>query len=169
MEGWYAFRIFRNGRSRFISRLQDEHLRYYFIEKETQSLDLNYHVVTEKKLLFPSLVFVRCDVAWVKNVQRDPDAAVAPYTKIGSREPSLIPDREMELLMFVVKAAGYQLDVYEGDLSKGDHVRVLEGVFKGAEGYVLRVHGNKRFVVSIQGVAAVATSYIPQQFLERIS
>ena len=55
------------------------------------------------------------------------------------------------------------------ELVKGDRVRVTEGVFKGAEGYITRVHGTKRFVVVIEGIAAVATSYIPGKFLEKLT
>lgn len=50
----------------------------------------------------------------------------------------------------------------------GDHVRVVDGVFKGAEGYVKRIQGRKRLIVSIEGIAVVATSYIPRSFLESI-
>ncbi len=42
------------------------------------------------------------------------------------------------------------------------------GPFKGAEGYIVRVKNTKRFIVSIEGVAAVATGYIPKNFIEKI-
>ena len=51
---------------------------------------------------------------------------------------------------------------------QGDHVRVIDGVFKGAEGYICRIKKNHRLIVTIHGICAVATSYIPQAFLERI-
>ena len=47
--------------------------------------------------------------------------------------------------------------------------RVTEGVFKGAEGYIRRVKGNRRLIVSIEGVVAVATTYTPGCFLEKIT
>ena len=45
---------------------------------------------------------------------------------------------------------------------------VTGGIFKGAEGYIKRIQGNKRLVVSIEGVVAVATSYIPAVYLEKL-
>lgn len=51
------------------------------------------------------------------------------------------------------------------ELRRGDRVRVTEGVFK-AEGYIRRVKGNRRLIVSIEGVVAVATTYIPGCFLK---
>jgi len=47
-------------------------------------------------------------------------------------------------------------------------VRVIDGKFKGAEGYICRIKKNSRLVVAIQGVCAVATSYIPQSFIQKI-
>lgn len=44
------------------------------------------------------------------------------------------------------------------DLRSGDRVRVTEGPFKGAEGYIKRIKGNRRLIVSIEGVVAVATN-----------
>ena len=76
--------------------------------------------------------------------------------------------------MFIfVCTAGQQGLSYLGEdkpeYHKGDRVRVTDGVFKGAEGYVKRIKKDRRLVVSIRGVVAVATSYIPPQFLEIIS
>jgi len=74
----------------------------------------------------------------------------------------------METFIWVTKTGCKSLEAYNIELVKGDRVRVIDGIFKGAEGYVCRVHGTKRFVVKINGVAAVATTYIPRGFLEKI-
>jgi len=51
---------------------------------------------------------------------------------------------------------------------QGEKVRVVEGPLKGAEGYIKRIRRNRRLLVSIEGIVAVATSYIPPQFLEKV-
>lgn len=87
------------------------------------------------------------------------------------KKPYAIPDREMNIFMLVCSAGENGLEYFGTDdirLQKGDRVRVIDGVFKGAEGYIRRIRGNRRLFVSIQGVCAVATSYIPQCFLEKI-
>ena len=48
-------------------------------------------------------------------------------------------------------------------------VRVTEGPFRGAEGYVKRIRRDRRLLVSIEGIVAVATAFIEPQFLEEIS
>lgn len=45
-------------------------------------------------------------------------------------------------------------------MQKGDRVRITGGVFEGVEGIFVRVKGDRRVVVSIQGVMAVATTFI---------
>ena len=52
--------------------------------------------------------------------------------------------------------------------TKGDKVRVIDGVFKGAEGHIVRIKKNHRLCVCITGLCAVATGYIPKAFLEKI-
>ena len=51
---------------------------------------------------------------------------------------------------------------------QGDHVKVIDGTFKGAEGYICRIKKNHRLIITVHGVCAVATSYIPQAFLKKI-
>ena len=51
----------------------------------------------------------------------------------------------------------------------GDRVRVLEGPLQGAEGYIKRIRKDRRLLVAIEGFIAVATSFIPPQFLEKVS
>jgi transcription antitermination factor NusG len=47
-------------------------------------------------------------------------------------------------------------------------VRVTEGPLKGAEGYIRRIRKDRRLLVSIEGVVAVATSYIPMSQLMKV-
>ena len=47
-------------------------------------------------------------------------------------------------------------------------MRVVEGPLKGAEGYIKRIQKNRRLLVAIEGIVAVATSYIPPQFMETV-
>ena len=47
-------------------------------------------------------------------------------------------------------------------------MRVLEGPLKGAEGYIKRIRKDRRLLVAIEGFIAVATTFIPPQFLEKV-
>mgnify|MGYP002895211550 FL=1 len=83
-----------------------------------------------------------------------------------------IPDREMELFMQITSADTSDLEYFSDeaiDYRSGDKVRVTGGPFKGAEGYIKRIRGNRRLVVALEGIIAVATTYIPGCFLEKTS
>ena len=60
------------------------------------------------------------------------------------------------------------LDPIATALQKGDRVRVTGGIFEGVEGAIIRVKGDRRVSVCIQGVMAVATAYIHPSLIERI-
>ena len=51
---------------------------------------------------------------------------------------------------------------------QGQRVRVIDGPYKGCTGFIKRVKGDRRLLVSVEGLALVATSYIPSAFLEKI-
>ena len=45
----------------------------------------------------------------------------------------------------------------------------MAGVFEGAEGVLVRVKGDRRVVVAIEGLVAVATTFIHPSMLEKIN
>ena len=50
----------------------------------------------------------------------------------------------------------------------GEIVKVIDGLFKGAEGRVARVAGQQRVVLSLSGIGLISTAYIPTAFLRPI-
>jgi hypothetical protein len=76
-------------------------------------------------------------------------------------------------MFLFVCTAGEQGLTYLGDdrpeYHQGDRVRVIDGPFKGAEGHIKRIKKDRRLVVTVSGVAAVATSYIHPSLLEVVS
>ena len=88
-----------------------------------------------------------------------------------ARIPMAIPDDEMNIFMLVTSCGNGSLEYLGCDEKKfmrGDRVKVIDGDFKGAEGYICRIRKDNRLVVSVTGVCAVATTYIPRCFLEVI-
>ena len=85
--------------------------------------------------------------------------------------------RQMEEQMrsFIIVAGSEEeqvrlLDEQSFDLSKGMRVRVTGGMFEGAEGVLTKVSGarDRRVVVRIEGVAAVAAPTIDARLIEPI-
>ncbi len=126
--------------------------------------------------LVSGLLFVHCTEGELLDYKKNHDTALLYYTDPasgGRSKPGRIPDREMDIFRIATSLASTDPDaIYLGSdtdkLCKGDRVRVTEGVYKGAEGYVKRIRHARKVLVAIKGVAVVALSNIEPKFLEKI-
>ena len=57
------------------------------------------------------------------------------------------------------------IDEVNGTYKQGEFVRIVDGTFKGIEGRVTKITGQKRVIVELPGLCSVATAYIPKCFL----
>jgi len=147
---WYAFRTYRNGKKYFLNFLDSTGIQTFIPE------------------LFPSLVFLRTGAKEVLSLRQNFFGLAAPYTIPGTTTAAPIPDREMESFRFVLEKGCSTMDPVDVELCQGDKVRVTDGIFKDCEGYIIRIKGDRRFVVKISGVVAVATMYIPKSSLQKV-
>lgn len=94
------------------------------------------------------------------------------YKAADRQSYAVIPDRQMAAFRLVTESGVSGLTFFADDeitrYKQGDRVRVTEGPLKGAEGYIRRIRKDRRLLVSIEGVVAVATSYIPLHQLEKV-
>jgi transcription antitermination factor NusG len=84
--------------------------------------------------------------------------------------PIVIPEKQMRDFIAVAGTLDEQLiwlDPSTTKLKKGDKVRITGGLFKGVEGTLMRIKGDRRVVVAIQGFMAVATAFIHPSLLEK--
>lgn len=83
-----------------------------------------------------------------------------------------IPNKQMEDFIRVSSAEDDRVIFlkYSNYLAKpGQRVKVTQGHFAGVEGVIKRINNNKRVVVQIDGVAAVAITYVPTEYLIAIN
>lgn len=85
-----------------------------------------------------------------------------------------VPTKQMESFIAIAGNENERilyLNPDELNLTNGDRVRILDGPFKGTEGILIKIERRreKRVVVKIDGVAAVATTTIPQILIEKIN
>ena len=154
---WYAFRAYWNRLGQVKQMLEEAGVEYY-----------------AQKIL-PSYVFVHSTHDKLEAMRRyEYDNELHRFYVYWDKEnsrPAVVPDREIEVFRIVTSAVQSGLELLGDDLPKyhkGDLVRVTGGPFKGAEGHVVRIRKDRRLVVTISGVAALATSYIPKELLEKI-
>ena len=97
-----------------------------------------------------------------------------PIRFIMNREycrPVVIPDAQMR--NFILVAGSYDeavlyIESAELNLVKGQKVRITDGVFKGVIGEFVRIRHDRRVVVNIEGVMAMATIFIPPSLVEPV-
>ena len=131
-----------------------------------------------RKTLVPAihnLIFVHASQEVLTNLkihrkEFDPMRYMTKTSADGHKELLYVPDRQMEDFMRVASAQDDTiifLDVRDS-ANMGRRVRITAGPFKGVEGVIKRIRKNKYFLIQIDGVAAVAITYIPADCLEPI-
>lgn len=88
----------------------------------------------------------------------------------GKSEPQFVPADQMTHFMEVCRSEGAKVMAPDVKFEIGDRVRVVSGALKGVEGVYVRTSARheKRLVVQIDGVVAVATAAIPATDLEKV-
>ncbi len=93
-------------------------------------------------------------------------------TDDAPRQILRVPDKQMEDFIRVASVQDDSVMFLEyGDYLNnkiGTRVRVTEGQFAGVEGVIKRINKNRRVVVQIDGIAAVAITYVPAHSLQVI-
>jgi len=148
---WYAAKVYYNRMEPIRSQLVEDKAEYFIPE------------------VISSLAFIHVTDSYLKRFEQDNFSRLWIYRDPLTHIPSAIPEREMEVFIFVCSSGEQGLSFLGDDrpeYHQGDLVRVTDGPFKGAEGHIKRIKKDRRLVVSIRGVAAVATTFIHPQFLE---
>lgn len=170
---WFALKVFYNRVFAIEDALLKRGIACYLPCETVKVVKSDGTKKTVRKPVINSLLFFYAETSVARVIQEALQGKAILYTRrVGyQREPLAIPEKEMNIFMLVTSAGEKGLEYFETENPKfyqGDHVRVIDGVFKGAEGYICRIKKNHRLIVTIHGICAVATSYIPQAFLERI-
>ena len=193
---WYALKVFYNKVFEIEALLTDMDLETYIPVRQVQ-LKGEDHMRAARRLATPddrrrdnqfvqagpvifkrvpvvsSLLFVRAPKERLPEVDTCVDGRGFVYKTADRKTEAIIPDKQMAMFQMVCSSGAEGLEFFaDDDLTRykaGDKVRVLEGPLKGAEGYIKRIRKDRRLLVSIEGFIAVATSFIPPQFLEKIS
>lgn len=149
-------------------------------------LPMHYELVEtktggKKRVLLPAihnLLFVRSTQEYLTNLKMCRDE-FAPMRYMMKRSHSTdakseilqVPDVQMNNFMRVASVQDDRvmfLDNNEFIHKVGQRVRVIDGYFAGVEGVIKRINKNKRVVVQLEGVAAVAIAFVPASQLSII-
>ena len=175
---WYPMRVTYH-REMKIKTLLDEigvecflPMHYELIETKTGG---------KKRVLLPAihnLIFVRSTQEFLTSLKMCHEE-FAPMRYMMKKSVSgdckseilQVPDWQMNNFMRVASIQDDRvifLDNTEFINKVGQRVKVIDGSFSGVEGVIKRINKNKRVVVQLEGVAAVAIAFIPASQLSII-
>ena len=132
------------------------------------------HGVMVKRLV-PSvhnLIFIHITPSEMTEYKRSTELPIRYMMNRETHKPIIVPNREMD--NFIKVAGTYEekliyLNPNPGDFTKGERVRIIGGMFAGAEGVFIRLKGDRRVLVNIEGLVAVATTYVHPSMIEKIT
>ena len=156
-KSWYALRITYSRELAFKEYLDSRGVRNF--------LPMRYEYVFRGERKIRKLVPVVHNLVFVYATRSEVDEM---KSTVGASLPiRYIMDRETRQPINYDEQVVY-LDPSVVSMKKGDRVRVTGGIFEGVEGEFVRIKGDRRVVVSIQGVMAVATAFIHPSLIELI-
>ena len=169
---WYAIRVTYSRELAFKEYLDKAHIenfipmRYEYIMKKGRRM---------RKLVpaIHNLVFVHSTRECIDELKNESGMQI-PIRYIMNREthqPVVIPDAQMRNFILVAGTYGEAILYIEPEelkLVKGTKVRITGGVFEGAIGEFVRFRHDRRVVITIEGVMAVATTFVHSSLIEPI-
>ena len=170
MKQWHAIRVTYSRELKFQSILEEAGYET-FIPMVEKKFDVSGKKFTKVVPAISNLCFVRAVQQELYEFFKSLGEA-CPARFIwdkSTREPIIVNEKAMQDFIKVSKA---MLDdtVYLNDISsklrEGQMVRITAGAFAGVEGRIVRIRKSRRIMVELQGMLAVAATYIPTDGLE---
>lgn len=121
-------------------------------------------VHTQKKLL-DELKHTRAEAEPLRYMTRP--VHLSP-TSDPFNEIIVVPDKQMLDFIRVASAPDDERTFLTADDLKahaGASVIIASGPFKGVEGVIKRIHGNRRVVIELAGIGGVCINFIPSKYL----
>ena len=172
---WYVLRV-SYGRAEKANDLLsakgiETHLPLHTVYKEVDGKRKKQRVP-----MLPNFLFVRTTLSILESlIKSSPDFHFITFyydhfnTKSDGKNPPLVvPANSMENFIKLTNLDDEHIlliDEVNGTYKQGGIVRIIEGPFKGIEGRVTKITGQKRVIVELPGLCSVATAYIPKGFI----
>ncbi len=168
---WYAIRVTYNRELKVKEELDARGI-VNFVPMQYRREERKGVMVNRLVPSVHNLIFVNITPTGMREYRETTAMPIRYMMNRETHKPITVPDREME--NFIKVAGTYKEDLIylnpdPGDFSTGERVRIIGGDFAGAEGIFVRIKQDRRVLISIPGVVAVATAHIHLSMLEKIT
>ena len=172
---WYVLRV-SYGRAEKANDLLTAKGIETYLPLHTIYKEVNGKRKKQRVPMLPNFLFVHTTLSILESLLKSsPDSRFISFyydhfnTKSDGKNPPLVvPANSMENFIKLTSIDDEHIlliDEINGTYKQGDYVRIIDGSFKGIEGRVTKITGQKRVIVELPGLCSVATAYIPKGFI----
>lgn len=172
---WFVLRVTYGRERKLATILEESNIKYYL-----PTVVRHYNRPKDGKLMkkeisaIPNLLFVYITRAHLQALKREMEDCI-PFRYLmdkATRQPAIVRERQMDDFIKVTSMdpeSLLYLDNPDVVLRKGEPVEITHGPLAGVQAYVLRIHRDRKVVLSLDGIIAAAYSvHIPQEWLRKI-
>lgn len=172
---WFPMRVTYGRTLQVLHKLEEHGLRC-FVPRSTKVQKVKGHIQEREVAAVSGLLFVFSSMEQLLAIKRgyiwaNPLRFMVHrkvHTPEAPAEVITVPDQQMEQFIRVASVPNEQvffLTADELDGKVGRTVTIVDGPFKGVQGVLRRVKGNRRVVVEIEGVGGICIQFVPRKFI----
>ena len=165
---WFVAVVNRNSEKLIRERLLQKGYEAYVASQQEEHRWANGRKKKVERVVITARIFIRLTEAERREVVHLPyinyfmtDKAMA-VNAYGTHPLAVIPDREMQMLRFMLCNADAPVDFISTRLRAGDKIRIVRGPLKGFEGEVTRLAGETYAFVRLSILGAATIRVAPQ-------
>ena len=175
---WYVLRV-SYGRAEKANELLKAKGIETHLPLHTTYKEVNGKRIKQRLPLLPNFLFAKTTLSVLEQfLKSSPDLSFITFyydhfnkKSDGKNPPLVVPKESMDNFIKLTSIDDEHIlliDEVDGTYKQGDYVRIIDGQFKGIEGRVTKITGQKRVIVELPGLCSVATAYIPKVFLLQV-
>ena len=175
---WYVLRV-SYGRAEKANELLKAKGIETHLPRHTTYKGVNGKRIKQRLPLLPNFLFAKTTLSVLEQfLKSSPDLNFITFyydhfnkKPDGKNPPLVVPKESMDNFIKLTSIDDEHIlliDEVNGTYKQGDYVRIIDGPFKGIEGRVTKITGQKRVIVELPGLCSVATAYIPKVFLLQV-
>ena len=175
---WYVLRV-SYGRAVKANELLKAKGIETHLPLHTTNKEVNGKRIKQRLPLLPNILFAKTTLSVLEQfLKSSPDLSFITFyydhfnkKPDGKNPPLFVPKESMDNFIKLTSIDDEHIlliDKVNGTYKQGDYVRIIDGPFKGIEGRVTKITGQKRVIVELPGLCSVATAYIPKVFLLQV-
>lgn len=160
---WYAAYTAARAEKKVSERLSEAGVEHYLPLRE----EIRIWSDRKKKVIVPVIsgyIFVKIDKTEFLPIRNIPGVAFFLYEQ---GKPAPIPDRQIEMLKFMVDCSDTDVNFSHEKLKPGQPVIINRGPLKGLIGELVEDSGNYKVVIRIDNLGCAMTT-VPVSFIEKV-